>query len=131
MRLIEAVMTPMHWAFLLQALTLLSIASIMLHIKTAEALDTRRRNPTNAPAFSVRSLSMWVQMGVLCWTVSYGHANGWDPWPPFVVFLAAYDAHVISQIVIMRADLARLPPQVDHAPQPSRGFGGGGGTRAG
>jgi cell division protein FtsW (lipid II flippase) len=114
---------PIRWGILLPIVVLISVGVLMVHIKTAQDLDRRRRNPTKSASFSVRNGSMWAQMLALCWTVVYGHSQGWEPWPPVVVFLAAYDVHLISQIAIMRADIARLPPHV--APN---GYGSSGGA---
>jgi cytochrome bd-type quinol oxidase subunit 2 len=100
---------PVRWGILLPIVVMISIGVLMIHIKTAQELDRRRRNPTRSTAFTVRGTSMWAQMLTLCWMVVYGHSQGWEPWPPFVVFLAAYDVHLVSQIVIMRADLASMP----------------------
>jgi hypothetical protein len=102
---------PVAWGSLLQVMTIMTIVVVIVHIKTAETLDRIRRHQTGDMMFRARKFLMVIKLVVLCWMVVYGHRRGGEPWPPFVVFLMAYDATLISQIMIMRADVARAHNQ--------------------
>jgi uncharacterized integral membrane protein len=51
---------------------------------------------------------MYMKAGGLIWMVEYSHAHGWTPWPPIIIFLLAFDAYVLTQTLIMKADIVRI-----------------------
>lgn len=100
-------MADFHLHFIFQMLVAAAIVLVLWHIKVADCLD-RVRFPRKDLWFRIRRASMFVTLGALCWGVVYGYSNRWTPWPPVIVFLAAFDVSVLMQIFIMRRDLARL-----------------------
>ena len=101
---------PIHWAFLFQTLTIITVFLIMWQIHTAYELDKLRWNGVSERGifFHFRRLTMFLKALALCWIVIYGDTRSWQPWPPFVAFLFAFDLNIIGQIMVMRQDIERV-----------------------
>jgi hypothetical protein len=100
-------MRDFHLQFIFQTLVLGAIILVLWQIKVADCLDIIRFDNKGA-WFWWRRTAMFLKLVALCWTVVYSYENHWAPWPPILAFIAAFDFHVITQIFIMRRDLARL-----------------------
>jgi hypothetical protein len=91
-----------HW------LVIIAVFLVAAEIKIADCLDKLRRHLTHRFLFRMRRTAMFLNLLSLCWAAGYSYSLGWDPWPPFIAFLLAYDAYVGAQILVMRDDLARF-----------------------
>ena len=100
-------MADMHLHFIFQLFVMAAIVLVLWQIKVADCVD-RLRYPQKDSWFRIRRAAMFIKIGALCWGVVYGYSNRWTPWPPMVLFLAAFDVGVLMQIFIMRRDLVRL-----------------------
>lgn len=97
------------WGLILQALVFISIVVVLLQIKTADTLDGMRRHaPQQHVFFSIRRAAMFIKLLSLCWAVIYGYDHGWQPWPPFVLFLMAFNVHAVMYMLILKHDIWQL-----------------------
>ena len=111
-------MPDFHLHFVFQMLVMATIGLVLWEIKLAWCVDglrySRRKTSTVNSGrisgwwFQIRRGAMFIKLGSLCWCVVYGYSNRWLPWPPFILFIAAFDVGVVAQIFIMRRDLRRL-----------------------
>lgn len=101
-----------------QFLVMSGVALILWQIDTAKIVDKLRHasNGGYRGLFVVRRLAMFLKALCLCWAVYYSSTRGWTPWPPFLLFLAAFDSYVIVHILIMRRDIERLRNGQEHIP---------------
>ena len=95
-----------HLHFVFQMLVATAVGLVLWQVKLADCIDGIRHK--RDWLFWVRRTSVFIMLGALCLSVVYGHSNRWDPWPPILLFLAAFDVYLLAQIVIMRRDLRRL-----------------------
>ncbi len=102
---------PIHWGFVFQITTLGTVFLVLYQIATAKTLDRLRRHDLSRAVFHARRTSLIVMLLALLWSVVYAHGNGWQPWPPIVLFLLAYDVQVITHVIVMRCDITRLVSQ--------------------
>lgn len=100
-------MTDFHLHFTFQALVIAAIFLVLWQIKVADCLDGMRYSSKDW-WFRIRRGSMFIKLGALCWGVVYGYSNHWTPWPPVILFIAAFDVCVLAQVKIMKRDLVRL-----------------------
>lgn len=96
-----------HLPFIFQVLVMAAIVLVLWQIKIGDCIDTMRY-PRKDGWFRIRRFSMFLKLGSLCWAVAYGYTRRWTPWPPMVLFIAAFDVYVLAHVFIMRRDLARL-----------------------
>lgn len=99
---------PIHWGTLFQIAAIITVGLVLVQISTAQKLDAVRRHDVSRLVFHLRRGSLFAMLLTMIWSVIYGHENGWQPWPPIVLFLFAYDLQVVSHIFVMRCDLAAL-----------------------
>lgn len=100
---------PIHWGILFEIFVSASVFLVLWQIKLAQSLDLYRFNgEANGWLFKVRRTAMFLKVGALCWTIIYSAQNGWQPWPPIVLFILAFDIYVVTHIMVMRKDIARL-----------------------
>jgi hypothetical protein len=103
------ILNGIHWGALFDIFVAITIFIVLWQIKLAQSIDIRRFNgEAETPLFKLRRAAMFLKVGALCWTVIYSAQNDWQPWPPIVVFIAAFDVYVITAILVMRKDLERL-----------------------
>jgi len=102
---------PVHWGFLFQLTAFATVFLVLYQIATSQTLDRLRRHELSRTVFHARRTSLIVMLLALLWAVVYAHGNGWQPWPPIVLFLLAYDVEVITHVIVMRCDIARLAAQ--------------------
>ena len=95
-----------HLGFIFQVLVLVSIVIVLLQLKYMDAMDRIRRN--EGWVFCLRRAFIFGKLIALCWAVIYAHNMGWQPWPPFIAFLVAFDAKVIMEILVLRGDARKL-----------------------
>lgn len=84
-----------------------TILFVLMQIATADFLD-RLRHQNFGWWFHMRRGSQFLKLLALCWTVVYSERLGWEPWPPIVFFLFAFDVHVVFQTLIMRNDIRKI-----------------------
>lgn len=97
-----------HLGFAFQVLVFASIFLVFWQIDVAKKLDDLRNNETDRLAFRMRRDAMFAKLMALCWTVIYSAVREWQPWPPIVLFLAAFDWYIIANIMVMRDDIKRI-----------------------
>lgn len=100
-------MVDSHLHFIFQTLVVIAIGLVLWQIKVADCLDGLRHSSKDW-WFQIRRVAMFLMLGALCWGVVYGHSTGWTPWPPMLLFIAAFDVCVLAQVCIMKRDLVRL-----------------------
>jgi hypothetical protein len=88
-------------------LSIITIFLVLYQISIADRLDILRRHQQDV-WFHVRRGTMFLKLLSLCWMVGYSYTRGWEPWPPIIAFLAAFDIHVGFQISLMRHDLWQM-----------------------
>jgi hypothetical protein len=94
-----------HINFVFQFLTFGTILLLMVQVKIADSVD-RARGHRDDWLFRIRRFAMLGKGLALCIMVIYSHERGWEPWPPVIGLLAALDAYIASEIMIMRRDLS-------------------------
>jgi len=105
---IDIDLLPVHWGFLFHLAVLAAVIIVLLQIQTARLLDEMRRHDVKDAVFKIRSGAKFLTILALLWTAVYVYGNGWQPWPPLVLFLAAYDVQAAMSVVVMRRDVYEL-----------------------
>lgn len=99
---------PIHWNALFQITALITVFLVLYQIATSQKLDAMRRHDVSRLVFHLRRGSLIVMLLTMLWAVIYVHDNGWQPWPPIVLFLIAYNVQVASHVIVMRCDIAAM-----------------------
>lgn len=99
-----------HLSFILQALTVLTIGLVLYQIKVADELDQIRwgNDSKSFLLIEARRTVMIFKVAALIWIVVYTDNQHWQPWPPFIAFIAAFDLYVLVNLLILRKDRNRL-----------------------
>lgn len=92
--------------YVFEALVIGSVFLVLFQIQTADCVDKLRQNDTRALPFRMRRVGAIVEIVALCFTASYSY--GWEPWPPLIALIVAFDVRVIAQIMVLTIDKERL-----------------------
>jgi hypothetical protein len=103
-----AVENIISWSLLFQLLVIAAVFLVLVQIWVSDCLDRVRRHQTQRLLFRARRAAMFLLLLSLIGAVIYGRKNGWDPWPPVVIFMFLFNVYIITQILVMRDDLARF-----------------------
>lgn len=96
---------PVNWNFVFQMTCMISICVILWNVKASDVLDELRHpDQINGLLFRLRRGAKFAMALGLCWLVIYAHERAWSAWPPFVVFLLAFDVLQITHVLVMRDD---------------------------
>jgi hypothetical protein len=100
--------SPLHWTLIFHLSVIAAVVLVLWQIKTADILNAIRWNGTNGWLLTARRLTMFAKLAGLLWAVIYSQALGWQPWPPIVAFVIAFDAHTALDIYLMSEDIKML-----------------------
>lgn len=102
-------LTDVEWNLIFQITCVISIFVILWNVKWSDQLDhLRHPDKVKTPLFVIRRTSKFVMALALCWIVIYAHERAWVAWPPFIVFLLAFDTLQITHVLVMRLDTDRI-----------------------
>lgn len=91
----------------------LSIVGVFLALAVMQLSGNDRLAPGEKMCLRIfRRFAVATVAGGLLWAVSYGYAQDWQPWPPFVVIILGVDLMMAATVISCAAKR--------QAPQPGR-----------